>query len=283
MKRVLITGKNSYIGNSFNNWVNQWPKDYYVDKISVRDEGWEFTDWSQYDVLLHVAGIVHNSVAKDEKEIYYKVNTDLAYNIAKKAKYSGIKHFIFISTMSVYGVTEGEISKNSKLSPKDLYGKTKLKAEVLINRLRDEEFKISIIRPPMVYGKNSPGNYERLSKFAKKTLVFPKINNKRSMIYIDNLSNFLKILIEKEIDGIFCPQNEKYVNVQDMVVGISKINNKSIFLSGILSSLVGLINLPQISKVTKDLYYDKELSFFELGYHTCNFDQTIKYSEVGKD
>lgn len=167
MKRILITGKNSYIGSRFQEWLAKHPDKYKVDAISLRDESWKEKDFSEYDVVYHVAGIAHRKETKENRELYYKVNRDLAYEVAKKSKQDGIKQFIFLSTMSVYGLESGVIDEHTPLKPKSNYGKSKLQAEELIKPLEDDSFKIAILRPPMVYGKGCKGNYPRLAKLAK--------------------------------------------------------------------------------------------------------------------
>ncbi|MGB4351276.1 MAG: NAD-dependent epimerase/dehydratase family protein, partial [Tissierellaceae bacterium] len=217
MKSILITGKNSYIGSRFEEWLAKYPDKYKVDAISLRDESWKEKDFSEYDVIYHVAGIAHRKETKENRELYYAVNRDLAYEVAKKSKQDGIKQFIFLSTMSVYGLESGVIDEYTPLKPKSNYGKSKLQAEELIKPLEDDSFKIAILRPPMVYGKGCKGNYPRLAKLAKITPIFPDIDNKRSMIYIDNLSEFVRLLIDDYSSGLFLPQNSEYVKTSEMV------------------------------------------------------------------
>lgn len=159
MKRILITGANSYIGTSFEKWLSQWPDKYTVDTIDMIDGKWRKESFAGYDVVFHVAGIAHIRETKKNRDLYYKVNRDLAYETAKKAKAEGVNQFIFISSMSVYGVDNGVINKNTPLNPKSNYGKSKLQAEKLIKPLCDDNFKVAILRPPMVYGKGCKGNY----------------------------------------------------------------------------------------------------------------------------
>src|SRR5690625_1508283 len=222
MKNILITGVNSYVGNSLADWLEQWPEKYHIVKISLRDGTWKEKDFSPYDVVVHVAGIVHQKETKKNEALYYKVNRDLTYDLAKKAKKEDIKQFIFLSTMSVYGLEKGVIDENTPLRSKTHYGKSKLDAEKLIQKLDDKKFRVAIIRPPMIYGKNCPGNYQRLRKLALMSPIFPKIDNKRSMIYIDNLSEFIKLLINEQLSGIYHPQNDEYVCTSEMVRLIAK-------------------------------------------------------------
>src|SRR5699024_574338 len=129
MKKILITGVNSYVGNRFAEWVKQYPEEYEVDKISVRGGRWKKMDFSDYDSILHVAGIAHRKETIENKKLYYLVNRDLTNGIALKAKKEGVKQFIFLSSMSVYGLIEGVIDNSTPLKPKSHYGKSKLQAE----------------------------------------------------------------------------------------------------------------------------------------------------------
>ncbi|MSU02131.1 NAD-dependent epimerase/dehydratase family protein [Tissierella pigra] len=280
MKKVLITGSNSYIGTRFKEWLTKYPDDYKVDSLSLRDDSWNNQDLGQYDVVYHTVGIAHIKETKENKDLYFKVNRDLTYKIAKKAKEDGIKQFIFLSTMSVYGLETEVIDENTPLKPNNAYGKSKLEAEELIKTLEDGSFKIAIIRPPMVYGEDCKGNYQRLSKLAKITPIFPEIDNKRSMIYIDNLSEFVKLLIDNSSNGLFCPQNSEYVNTSEMVRLIAEVHGKKIVMTKIFNPILKLVKLSTINKVFGDLIYEKENSKYISNYNTCNFRQSINYTEM---
>lgn len=278
MKKILITGKNSYIGNSFKEWLNQWPNEYQVDEVETRDDIWKEVDFSSYDSILHVAGIAHIKETKENQSLYYKVNRDLAVDIAKKAKKEGVKQFIFLSSMSVYGLTTGVIDENTPLLPKSAYGKSKLEAEQEISKLQDQNFKLAIIRPPMVYGENSKGNYSKLSKLAKITPIFPDIDNKRSMIYIDNLSEFVRNLISKNKYGIYHPQNNEYVKTSEMVRKISEVHEKKIYLTKKINSIIKiLMKFDFFQKVFGNLVYTKSKNDLYL----IDFNMSIELTEKG--
>lgn len=280
MKRILITGKNSYVGNSFAEWVSQYPDSYEVDKISLRNDDWKKKDFSKYDVVLHVAGIAHRKEKKRDKDLYFRVNRDLAYEVAKKAKNEGVSQFIFLSSMSVYGMETGIINRDTIPKPKNFYGKSKLEAEKLIEPLNDKKFKIVIIRPPMIYGKGCKGNYQKLSKLAKKTPVFPAINNKRSMIYIDNLSIILLNIIDKNLKGLFYPQNNEYINTSELVQLIAFYHRKKIYLTSLLNPIIKMMNYSSvINKVFGTLVYEKEISNFT-DLTLISIKDTVKLTEL---
>lgn len=282
MKKILITGANSYIGTNLEEWLNRYNGEYKVSTIDLRDETWRNKDFSLFDVVFHVAGIAHEKETKNNKELYYKINRDLSYETAKKAKKEGVKQFIFLSSMSVYGLENGVIYKDTLPNPKSNYGKSKFQAEELIKTLNDDSFSVAIIRAPMVYGKGCKGNYPKLAKFVLRIPFFPDINNKRSMIYIFNLCEFVRLLIDNNSSGIFFPQNSEYVNTSELVSLIAEAHKKKIKLIKILNpiiKLLGLFNFRLVNKVFGDLVYDMSLSDFSKNYRIYEFRESIFFTE----
>ena len=282
MKKILITGKDSYIGTSLEKWLSQWPDKYTVDTVDMISDAWKEKDFSGYDVVFHVAGIAHIKETSDNQDLYYKVNRDLAYETAHKAKQEGVEQFIFLSSMSVYGIENGVIDKSTPLRPNSAYGKSKIEAEELINKLQDDSFTVATLRPPMVYGNGCRGNYPRLASLALKTPVFPKVENKRSMIYIDNLSEFVKQLIDNRSGGLFFPQNAEYVNTSEMVRLIAEAHEKKIVMTKLFNPLLRLLNVSTVNKVFGDLVYDMSMSEYESNYKVCGFRESIKKAEMQK-
>lgn len=287
VKQVLITGTSSYIGNQLADWLKKTSEEYLVTKKSVRDNKLEKIDFSNFDVIVHVAGIAHQDTKADQEDLYYKVNTELTIDIAKKAKEQGVKQFIFLSSIIVYGASSkiGEqklITRETKPEPINFYGNSKLLAEKGIATLQTDDFNVAIVRPPMIYGKGSKGNYPILAKFAKLLPVFPDIDNQRSMLHIDNLTEFLKILIEQNERGLFFPQNNNYVRTSDMVYTISKINGKKIKLVKIFNPLLKTIGKKSelINKVFGNLAYDQSISKYKKNYLIHDFEESIKHTEI---
>jgi len=280
MKKILITGKDSYIGTSLEKWLSQWPEKYIVDTVDMIGDAWKEKDFSGYDVVFHVAGIAHIKETADNQDLYYKVNRDLAYETAQKAKQEGVEQFIFLSSMSVYGIENGVIDKSTPLKPNSAYGKSKIEAENSINKLQDDSFTVATLRPPMVYGKGCRGNYPRLVGLALKTPIFPKVDNKRSMIYIDNLSEFVKQLIDNRSGGLFFPQNAEYVNTSEMVRLIAEAHCKGMVMTKLFNPLLSLLNLSMVNKVFGDLVYDMSMSEYKSDYRICEFRETIKKTEL---
>lgn len=285
-EKILITGKNSYVGNQLAEWLNKEPKKYEVVKTSVRDDKWKEIDFSSFDVVVHVAGIAHQDTKADQEELYYKVNTNLTIELATKAKVEGVKQFIFMSSMIVYGASSkiGEtkiITKETIPKPINFYGNSKLLAEEGILPLQSERFNVVVLRPPMIYGKGSKGNYPLLAKFAKTSPFFPDIDNQRSMLYIDNLTEFIRLMIINEEYGVFFPQNEEYVSTNVMVEYIAKTHGKKIFLTNFSNNFIKLVgkNNDLISKVFGNLSYNKEMSVYKSNYCIRNFEKSIDITE----
>ena len=257
MKKILITGAGSYIGTSFEKYMEQFGNDYSVDTVDMIGDSWKSVSFSGYDCVFHVAGIAHQKETLENALLYYEVNRNLAIATAKKAKRDGVKQFILLSSMSVYGVESGVITKKTVPHPKSHYGKSKLQADEKIVKLDCDSFKVATLRPPMVYGKDCKGNYQRLRTFALKSPIFPDYPNKRSMVYIGNLCAFVKKTIDEEKSGLFFPQNAEYVNTSEMVRVIARLKNKNLFMPKIFNPFINLICIPIIKKVFGSLMYEK--------------------------
>lgn len=264
MKKILIAGKNSYIGTSLEKWLMKEPENYLVHTVDTKDGIWKETDFSPYDIVFHVAGIAHVSTDPKMKDLYYQVNRDLTVEVAKKAKAEGIKQFIFMSSIIVYGDSmsgKRVITRDTDPTPSNFYGDSKLQAEKGIKPLETDDFKIVILRPPMIYGKGSRGNYPRLSKLAQKTPIFPDFDNERSMLHIDNLCEFLKIVIDSEETGLFFPQNRDYVKTSELVQTIAKTHGKGVILTKLFNPIIKIFfKVPTINKVFGNLTFEKSIS-----------------------
>lgn len=288
MKKILITGANSYIGTSFVNYIKQF-EGYHVDTVDMIDGTWREKDFSEYDCVYHVAGMAHSDVGKvdeERKALYYKVNTDLTIETAKKAKAEGVGQFIFMSSAIVYGESASignkkVITKDTPVNPANFYGDSKVQAENGIMPLNDENFKVIILRPPMIYGKGSKGNYPMLAKIARMLPVFPYVKNERSMLYIENLVEFVKLMIDNNESGVFWPQNKEYSNTSLMVKDIAEAYGKRIiivkgfgWLLKVLSRFTGLVN-----KAFGNLSYDQSMSEYKIDYRKYSLKESINRTE----
>ena len=290
MKRILITGANSYIGTSFEQYIKESFGDRYtVDTLDMIDGSWRERDFSGYDSVYHVAGIAHSDngrISAEKEKLYYAVNTDLTVETAKKAKADGVRQFIFMSSAIVYGESapigrKKIITKDTPTSPANCYGDSKVQAENGILPLADDSFRVVVLRPPMIYGKNSKGNYPILSKMARKLPLFPYVKNERSMLYVENLCEFVRLMIENDENGIFWPQNERYSNTSELVRMIGAANGKRVRLVKgfgwalrILSPLTGLVN-----KAFGNLSYEMSMSEYKEDYRLYSIHQSIERTE----
>ncbi|HEM5285924.1 TPA: NAD-dependent epimerase/dehydratase family protein [Streptococcus suis] len=283
MKRVLITGANSYIGTSFEKYVLEKGIDFEIDTLDLLEPNWKDYDFSGYDSVFHVAGIAHFSKDESKKELYYKVNTELTEHVAKIAKQAGVRQFIFMSSIIVYGdssSSERIITRETVPTPSDFYGDSKWKAEKKLSGLANDDFKIVIVRPPMIYGKGSKGNYPRLAKLARTLPIFPKFSNNRSMLHIDNLCAFIEGVIIAGERGVFFPQNKEYVCTSDLVKRIAASHGKKIYLVSIFNPFIKLLfHFDTVKKVFGNLVYEQEMSQYTFEYQINDFEETIRLTE----
>ena len=238
-------------------------------------------DFSSVDTVFHVAGIAHRKETKENAHEYYEVNRDLAIKTAIAAKSSGVKQFIILSTMGVYGLTTGKINLDTPLNPVNHYQKAKAQADEILLKMASEDFKICIVRPPMVYGKGCKGNYQSLRKFALRFPIFPQYNNMRSMIHIDNLSAIIVAIIAKEISGVVLPQDKEFLKTSDMVKNISLANKKRIFMTKLFNPIIKVF-MPKITplqKVFGSLIYEKNTNVPEEWLVHKTLEETIKATE----
>ena len=291
MKRILITGADSFVGTSFERYISEYPE-YSVDTVDMLEGAWRECDFSGYDVVFHVAGIAHSDggrISKEREALYYSVNTDLTVEVAKKAKREGVGQFIFMSSSIVYGKS-GAVGKTKHItartepSPLNCYGDSKLKAEAGILPLNDDDFKVVVLRPPMIYGKGGKGNFITLEKIAKRLPIFPYVKNERSMLYVDNLSEFIRLMIENCESGVFYPQNAEYTNTSDMVKLIGAANGKRVRLIKGFGWLIRIcaVFFPFLNKAFGNFTYDKEISKYCKEYCKYTLEDSIKNIYDGK-
>lgn len=298
-RKVLITGAGSYIGCSFKQYAQEYyPENFSIDELSLRDESWKEKNFSDYDVVYHVAGIAHADVGKvleKTKEKYYQINTDLSIAVAKKAKEEGVKCFVFMSSMIVYGDSapvgkKKIIDENTVPIPANFYGDSKLQADVAVRELADDKFKVIVLRPPMIYGRGSKGNYSLLAKLAKLSPIFPDVKNERSMLYIENLCELLcqAFLLKsfKRNAVVLLPQNKEWVKTAEMVEKIAVVNGKEIitmkslrpvlFFGGKVPGKIGGL----INKAFGNNCYTAKFSCYEgLDYQKYGLAESVRKSE----
>lgn len=289
MKKILITGTGSYVGESVKRYLLQWQDRYAVDTVDMIGDGWRQMSFTGFDAVFHVAAIVHQPKSKDDPsqaELYDRVNHRLAVEVAEKAKAEGVRQFVFMSSESVYGVSAAVgqtvmITKDTPLNPTDNYGVSKKMAEESLQKLADDGFQLAVLRPPMIYGKNCKGNYQTLAKLAKKMPVFPWVENQRSMLYIENFAEFVRLIIDNRDSGIFCPQDKEYINTSEMVSTIAHVNGKNILMIRGFAWAVKLMRhvTGLADKAFGSLCYDKELSGYSENYCVKDFLEAVAATE----
>lgn len=295
MKKVLITGANSYIGVSFENYVKKhYRTELLVETVDMIDGSWKEKDFSDFDIVFHVAGLAHTDVGNVSEEIkkkYYAVNTDLAIETAEKAKEDGVGQFVFMSSAIIYGDSapygiKKKITKTTEPRPANFYGDSKWKADKGIRKMESKKFIVTVLRPPMIYGKGSKGNYRILSKVAKEFPVFPDIDNCRSMLYIENLCEFLCQVMIRKARGIYWPQNEEFSRTSDLVRIIAEITGHKIIVNKAFNWCVCVARLlpgktrQLVDKAFGNYIYDQEMSIYDFEYRLYNLKESLKRTEI---
>lgn len=281
MKKILITGAGSYVGESVKKYMLAHG-DYQIDAVDTMGDNWKKADYTQYDVVYHVAGIAHVNADPKMEALYYKVNRDLTIEVAKYAKAAGVKQFIFMSSQIVFHESQSlkseVLTAETKENPNGFYGDSKLQAEKGLHELECDTFKVCILRPPMIYGPNSKGNFPRLVKLAQKTPIFPAWHNKRSMLYIDNLAEFVKQTVERELSGIFYPQNLELADTVEIIHFFAKSAGHNVWITKLLNPFVwlGSFVLQPINKMFATYYYDPKMSKMDFDYQLVSFEESLK-------
>ena len=282
MKKVLITGAGSYVGESVRRYILSTSSDFQIDAVDTMNDAWKEADFSKYDVVYHVAGIAHVNADPKMEALYYKVNRDLTVEVARAAKAAGVKQFIFMSSQIVFHESQSlkseVLTADTKENPNGFYGDSKLQAEKGLHELECDAFKVCILRPPMIYGPNSKGNFPRLVKLAQKTPLFPAWHNKRSMLYIDNLAEFVKQAILRELSGTFYPQNRELADTVEIIRYFAKANGHKVWITSLLNPFVwlGSFVLQPINKMFATYYYDPEMSKMDFDYQLVSFEESLK-------
>ena len=282
MYRVLITGAGSYVGESVKKYIMSTSTEFEIESVDTMNDAWKQADFSKYDVVYHVAGIAHVNADSKMEALYYKVNRDLTVEIAKHAQECGVKQFIFMSSQIVFHESQSlkteVLTKETKENPNGFYGDSKLQAENGLHELESETFKVCILRPCMIYGPNAKGNFPRLAKLATKVPVFPAWHNKRSMLYIDNLAEFVKQAIERELEGTFYPQNREQADTVEIIRYFAKAFGHKIWITKLLNPFVwmGSFVLQPINKMFATYYYDPEMSKMDFDYQLVSFEESLK-------
>lgn len=283
MKKILITGAGSYVGESVRKYIlTTSPGEFEIDTVGTMNDEWKKADFTKYDVVYHVAGIAHVNADPKMEPLYYKINRDLTIEVAQTAKVAGVRQFIFMSSQIVFHESQSlkteVLTNDTKENPNGFYGDSKLQAEIGLHKLETDDFKVCILRPCMIYGPNAKGNFPRLVRLATKVPVFPNWHNKRSMLYIDNLAEFVKQAVWRELRGTFYPQNREQAETVEIVCFFAKAVGHKVWITRLLNPFVwlGSFVLQPINKMFATYYYDPSMSKTDFDYQLVSFGDSLK-------
>ena len=286
MKKVMLVGVGGYIGGKFTEYINTHYPDWHVDAVDSMNSIWKGADFHRYDAVYNVSGLAHANARQGSEELYYAVNGKLPIDVAKKAKAEGVPLFIQMSSQIVYGDMSGLgeekiITMETVPSEPTVYGKSKMMAERGLQELVDDKFQVAIMRPPLIYSEYARDNFPRLVNFAKKMPIFPKLENKQSMVYVDNLCELVKLIIENNQGGIYYPQQECYIETSKMVKDIANAVGNKMWLTSIFNPALKLLSkfkmFSFIHKAFGSIAYDMSLSnHFNGKYRVVSYEESIQ-------
>lgn len=286
MKKVMLVGVGGYIGGKFTEYINKNYSDWQIDAVDSMNGIWKDADFHGYDAVYNVSGLAHANARQGSEELYYAVNGQLPIDVAKKAKEEGVPLFVQMSSQIVYGDMSGlgeekMITAETIPSEPTVYGKSKMMAERGLQELVDDRFQVAIMRPPLIYSEFARDNFPRLVNFAKKMPIFPKLENKQSMVYVDNLCELIKLIIENNKGGIYYPQQECYIETSKMVADIAKAVGNKMWQTRIFNPALRFFSKFEkfgfIHKAFGSIAYDMSLSnHFDGKYRVVSYDESIQ-------
>ena len=285
-KKVILVGIGGYIGGKFTEYINNHYPDWQIDAVDSMNRKWAEADFSGYDAVYNVSGLAHANARQGSEELYYQVNGQLPIDVATKAKEEGVPLFVQMSSQIVYGDMsrlgeEKMITAETVPSEPTVYGKSKMMAERGLMTLVDDNFQVAIMRPPLIYSEFARDNFPRLVNFAKKMPIFPKLENKQSMVYVDNLCELIKLIIEYDKGGIYYPQQECYIETSKIVADIAKAVGNKMWQTRIFNPALRLLSkvphLGFIHKAFGSIAYDMEISnHFDGKYRVVSYEESIQ-------
>lgn len=281
--KILVIGKSGFVSTSFQNYMKRYPK-ITVNAISARNNNWKNYSFTDCDAIYNTTGLAHNDARMGTNEQFMTLNRDLPLALATKAKEEGVKTFINMSSMIVYGDmsklgSKERITSETSPRPTGIYGESKLAGEEAINKLADEQFHVAIIRSPLIYSEHAVDNFLKLMKYAKKGFIFPRIENARSMIYADNLCELVKLIAENNGQGVYYPQQEEYICTSKIIKDVADAAGHKIFLTKLFNPMLYLASkkVMFVRKVFGSLAYDmKSSNSFGGKYRVVSYEESIK-------
>ena len=282
MFNILIIGKTGYVSKCFQSYIKQF-SDIEITAISVRNVEWKKMNFSRYHAVFNAIGLAHDNARKGTDKQFRYLNVELPVQIAEKAKKDGVKTFIHMSSMIVYGENanvenQSLINEKTEPNPAGIYGMSKLEGEKALLTLNDKSFNVAIIRAPLVYNENATDNFKRLKDFALTYSIFPKIDNMRSMLYADNLCELVRLIVVENGSGYYYPQDEDYYCTSKLVKDIANTAGKKMHLTKIFNLPIYIFSkrILLIRKVFGSLAYDNTISeAFEGRYRIVCYEEAI--------
>lgn len=282
----MLVGIGGYIGGKFTDYINKNYPDWQIDAVDSMNRKWADADFHGYDAVYNVSGLAHANARHGSEKLYYEVNGQLPIDVATKAKAEGVPMFVQMSSQIVYGDMSGlgedkVITAEIVPSEPTVYGKSKMMAERGLIALVDNSFQVALVRPPLIYSEFARDNFPRLVNFAKKMPVFPKLKNRQSMVYVDNLCELVKLIIEHNQGGVYYPQQECYIETSKIVADIAEAVGNKMWQTRLFNpALRFLSKMPMfdfIHKAFGSIVYDMKMSnHFDGKYRVVSYEESIK-------
>lgn len=261
VKKIVVTGAKGKLSCKTAEWLNN-KNDYSAKQMSLRN-GIEEVNLDGVDSVVHIAGVTPQNVKSPDD--YYKINTVLTEKLANKSKIQGVRHFVYISSMAVYGITQsidqngGQVNANTPCNPIDEYGKSKLRAEKSLVNLQDDRFKVCIIRVPSVFDEEKTEYTDQYKYLSDKLPFIPKAftGNYKSFIHTNDLCELIYLVLENETGGVICPDDGE-ISAFDICRFISPHKPVSRISGKMIESFMR--NNPRITDYYGAVYYSSSLT-----------------------
>ena len=286
MRNVLIAGQHSFIGTAVGRRLAAFPEDYTVTTLDMHGEGWKAFDFSPFDCVVHVAGIAHVSPKPELRPLYGSVNRDLAVACARHAREMGVKQFIYLSSAIVFGDAapageDGVVTPEASPSPTGAYGRSKLEAEHGLRALEDGRFHVAVLRPMMVFGTGCKGNYNALSALARRAPLFPDFPNRRGIVYIDDLAELIRRLIDTGAGGTYHPQTF-IASTADIARAIAKAHGRHVLFARFLNPLVRAMGASgTVRRAFGGFYYREDMADHGFAPGALSLEECVRRTEEG--
>lgn len=281
MRRYLVTGVRGWLAGELDRRLSAFPGEYRLDRVSVRGDGWEESDWSSYDGVFHLASVVYG----DDPEA---TNARLASRVAAKCVTDGVTWMLLMSSFSVYGAeARPDVLVHSSTAPEPVtpYGKSKLEAEMRAAVALDgSPVRLAVVRAPLVYGPGQArGSFPALAALARRIPVFPATDNARSMIFSQNLCEICRLLADERAGGVFLPQDGEYHDTATLVKNLAALQDKRVRIVPGASALTKLsVRLsPKLGKLFGSARYDMAASDCALPYRIADTREALREAVGG--